>query len=111
MKVKELIIKLLEEDMNEEVFVATTDESRKDDTSTEKYNVSFDITEVKHWLYNVYIGFTDWRSDGCCSNHSGFEPQRMNVCDLCIYNPPSSADDKPCTMCPATTIEPQERSE
>ena len=27
----------------------------------------------------------------------------MNVCDLCIYNPPSSCDGKPCTMCPATT--------
>ena len=22
-------------------------------------------------------------------------------CDLCRYNPPSSADGKPCTMCPA----------
>ena len=27
----------------------------------------------------------------------------MTVCDLCIYNPPSSCDGKPCTMCPATT--------
>ena len=23
-------------------------------------------------------------------------------CDVCMYNPPSSADGKPCTMCPAT---------
>ena len=22
-------------------------------------------------------------------------------CDLCMYNPPSSADGKPCSMCPA----------
>jgi hypothetical protein len=22
-------------------------------------------------------------------------------CDLCRYSPPSSCDDKPCTMCPA----------
>lgn len=22
-------------------------------------------------------------------------------CDLCRYNPPSSGDDKPCSMCPA----------
>lgn len=22
-------------------------------------------------------------------------------CDLCVFNPPSSADGKPCTMCPA----------
>jgi len=27
-------------------------------------------------------------------------------CDLCRYNPPSSTDDNPCCMCPAT-----ERSE
>lgn len=24
-----------------------------------------------------------------------------SICDLCIYNPPSSTDGKPCTMCPA----------
>lgn len=23
-------------------------------------------------------------------------------CDLCAFNPPSSADGKPCSMCPAT---------
>lgn len=23
-------------------------------------------------------------------------------CDLCVYNPPSSLDGKPCTYCPAT---------
>lgn len=22
-------------------------------------------------------------------------------CDVCMYNPPSSTDGKPCTMCPA----------
>lgn len=60
MKVKELLIRLLEEDMDAEVYVATTDESRKDKTSTKKNNVVFDITEVEHWN-NVYIGFTDWR--------------------------------------------------
>lgn len=61
MKVKDLIIRLLEEDMNAEVFVATTDVSRKDEDSTEKNNVSFDIEEVEHWGRNAYIGFTDWR--------------------------------------------------
>ena len=25
-----------------------------------------------------------------------------NPCDVCMYNPPSSTDGKPCTMCPAT---------
>lgn len=63
MKVKELITRLLEEDMNAEVFVATTDESRKDQNSTERNNVCFDITEVEHWGCDAYIGFTDWRSE------------------------------------------------
>lgn len=61
MKVKELIARLLEENMDAEVFVATTDESRKDETSTEKNNVAFDIKEVEHWNHSAYIGFTDWR--------------------------------------------------
>ena len=25
-------------------------------------------------------------------------------CDLCAYNPPSSGDGKPCTMCPASAV-------
>ena len=25
-------------------------------------------------------------------------------CDLCLYNPPSSGDGKPCTMCPASAL-------
>lgn len=25
-------------------------------------------------------------------------------CDLCAYNPPSSGDGKPCTMCPASAM-------
>jgi len=31
------------------------------------------------------------------------KPEPESPCDLCIYNPPSSCDGKPCTMCPATT--------
>lgn len=27
--------------------------------------------------------------------------ERKSPCDLCVYNPPSSLDGKPCTMCPA----------
>lgn len=26
---------------------------------------------------------------------------RTSPCDLCRYNPPSSGDGKPCSMCPA----------
>lgn len=28
-------------------------------------------------------------------------------CDLCVYNPPSSLDGKPCTFCPATSRAPE----
>lgn len=33
-------------------------------------------------------------------------------CDLCLYNPPSSGDGKPCTMCPASALPetPKERN-
>lgn len=35
------------------------------------------------------------------------EPSRkgLTVCDMCRYNPPSSTDGKPCTMCPAVTAD------
>lgn len=26
---------------------------------------------------------------------------KENICKKCIYNPPSSCDEKPCSMCPA----------
>lgn len=29
------------------------------------------------------------------------EQEPTSPCDLCRHNPPSSADGKPCTMCPA----------
>ena len=61
MKVKDLIIRLLDEDMDAEVRVATTDESRKTKTSKETNNVIFDITEVEHWGHSAFIGFIDWR--------------------------------------------------
>lgn len=61
MKVKELVIRLLDEDMDAEVYVATTDESRKTETSKEKNNVMFDITEVEHWGNSAFVCFTDWR--------------------------------------------------
>lgn len=27
--------------------------------------------------------------------------EQISPCDLCLYNPPSSGDGKPCSMCPA----------
>lgn len=32
-------------------------------------------------------------------------------CDLCVYNPPSSLDGKPCTCCPATGRPPEGEEE
>ena len=32
-------------------------------------------------------------------------------CDLCVYNPPSSLDGKPCTFCPATGRPPEGEEE
>lgn len=29
---------------------------------------------------------------------------RFGPCDFCMYSPPSSADGKPCSMCPACAI-------
>lgn len=29
------------------------------------------------------------------------EQEPTSPCDVCRYNPPSSTDGKPCTMCPA----------
>ena len=28
-------------------------------------------------------------------------PERMSPCDVCMYDPPSSCDGKPCCICPA----------
>lgn len=30
------------------------------------------------------------------------EMKQLTPCDVCAYNPPSSGDGKPCTICPAT---------
>lgn len=55
---------------------------------------------------------SDYLSDitGYC--HKGFElngrtlkhPPLRSPCDLCMYNPPSSMDGKPCGICPAYAI-------
>ena len=36
--------------------------------------------------------------------------EHTSPCDLCAYNPPSSFDEKPCAMCPATSL-PEEGEE
>lgn len=32
------------------------------------------------------------------------QQEHASLCDLCAYNPLSSFDGKPCTMCPATPL-------
>ena len=54
MTVKELITRLLEEDMNAEVQVQTRDRNIKGD-------VVFAIDNVEHWGGYPYLNFTDWR--------------------------------------------------
>lgn len=34
--------------------------------------------------------------------------EHTGPCDLCGYNPPSSSDGKPCTMCSAVSKQPEE---
>lgn len=36
------------------------------------------------------------------------QQEHTGPCDLCGYNPPSSFDGKPCTMCPAVPKQPPE---
>lgn len=44
-------------------------------------------------------------SASCVYNLPSAQPEQQwipcSVCDLCIYNPPSSMDGKPCSMCVA----------
>lgn len=62
MKVKELIMQLLEYDMNAEVRLTTTDESRMKEFSPKKNNVVFSITGTESWgRGSVDIAFDDWR--------------------------------------------------
>jgi hypothetical protein len=64
MKVKELITQLLEYDMNAEVRLTTTDESRMKSFSPKKNNVVFSITGTESWgRGSVDIAFDDWRQE------------------------------------------------
>ena len=62
MTVKELITRLLEEDMNEEVCLQTTDSKHVDETN-KKGHVLFHISSIEHWNGMPLINFTDWRVD------------------------------------------------
>lgn len=57
--------------------------------------------EAKLMLMEANInGYTEGLKDS-----SKVEQKPFGPCDLCRFNPPSSADGKPCTMCPAESEE------
>lgn len=60
MTVKELITRLLEEDMDEEVILQTTDPRFVEETNKEG-KVFFRIDNVEHWNHRPIINFIDWR--------------------------------------------------
>lgn len=62
MTVKELITKLLEEDMNTEVRLAL-DEKEIDEYGEEVNGYLFNIDEVRHWGYVAELVFTDYRKE------------------------------------------------
>ena len=56
-----------------------------------------------------------FKSNGACNTRLCFavlqlfdkyaEQEPKSPCDLCVFNPPSSANGKPCCMCPAGMAE------
>lgn len=68
MKVKELIIRLLDEPMDAEIRLCTDYDKEEVETygDVEVVNrgVIFDIDEIEHWTNDcININFTDWRED------------------------------------------------
>lgn len=74
---------------------------------------------VREAVYNkcnghcAYCGIQIWpkaRDEACRMGAASLreldaQEQPKTPCDLCRYNPPSSRDGKPCTMCPASPVE------
>lgn len=67
MKVKELIIRLLDEPMDAEIMLGTDDKEEVEDYGDVRVvnrGVIFAIDEIEHWSNDrVFINFTDWRED------------------------------------------------
>ena len=67
MKVKELIIRLLDEPMNAEIMLCTDYDKEEVETHggvrVVNRGVLFGIDEIEHWNNSVNINFTDWRED------------------------------------------------
>ena len=64
---------------------------------------------VKNWRGDPIGGDTICRDCLVLENVPTLTPPNEPACpcDLCMYNPPSSLDGKPCTYCPATGRRPE----
>ena len=47
----------------------------------------------------IYLGGGECRDN--CKVNEAIKAFGQTPCDLCMYNPPSISDGKPCIMCPA----------
>ena len=57
---------------------------------------------IKDGLEDMSLDFADDEQyEALTMAIKALEQEPKSPCDLCRYNPPSSADGKPCTMCPA----------
>ena len=57
-------------------------------------------TETYHWDNEKY----DW-IESLNEVIGMLDQEPLSPCDVCRFNPPSSCDGKPCTMCPAQATE------
>lgn len=57
--------------------------------------------------------FAEWLAEYLVQHLPTLTPPNKPTypCDLCVYNPPSSLDGKPCTYCPATDRPPEGEEE
>ena len=62
--------------------------------------------EISKWPESVM--YKDWVQSAIANAPTLKAPNEATYpCDLCVYNPPSSLDGKPCTCCPATGRPPE----
>ena len=59
--------------------------------------------------YQIYGTDDDEPIERCkvcplCYSDKARHHKPKTPCDVCLYNPPSSGDGKPCTMCPASSL-------
>lgn len=63
-------------------------------------------TVISAWPESIM--YKDWVQSAIATAPTLTPPKEATYpCDLCVYNPPSSLDGKPCTYCPATSRPPE----